>query len=179
MQTPALLKRAKTETPQGEGAAPEGGAGFKRPNVKATIPANLHDAVDRVVAAGMRYLYSPAMREEVMAAVQSQEPMPQKLASNVAGLLLTLDNQTQGGIPVEALFPAGVELLGEAGEVMAKAGQSVSQEDWNTAALLLMGILGKKMGVPDEQLAQAMGGEESAAGPGEEPMDDAMPENAA
>jgi hypothetical protein len=178
MKVPALLQRAKAE---GQPPQPEdsGGAAFKRPDVKALTPKPMHDVVDRVVAAGMRYLYSPAMREEVMAAVQSQEPMPQKLGANVAGLLLTLDNQTQGGIPVEALFPAGMELLGEAGEVMTQAGQPVTQEDFNTAALMLMAIIGKKLGAPDDAIAQAMGGEEAAGGPGEEPMDDTMPENMA
>jgi len=172
-QKPALLQRAK----QTAGA-------FKRPNVKAMIPPEQRDVVDRVVAAGMRYLYSPEMREEVMAAMESQEPMPQKLGNNVTGLLLTLDNQTQGGIPQAALFPAGVELLGEAAEMLTAAGQTVTQEDFNTAGLVVFSTLAQKLGATDEQImaaAEQQVGQGGAMPPGqgEEPMDDTMPENVA
>ena len=183
MQTPALFQKAKaSQAPEKAGEAPESG-GFKRPDVKPLIPANLRDPVDRIVAAGMRHLYSPQMREQVMQAIQSDQPVPQKLGGNVAGLILTLDNQAQGGLPVDAMFPAGVELAGEAADVMAKAGQPVSQEDFNTSLLVLMAILGKKLGANDEQIAQAMqgGGQPSPQErqPGEEPMDDEMPEDVA
>jgi hypothetical protein len=114
--------------------------------------------------------------------VQSQEPMAQKLGSNVAGLILTLDNQSQGGIPVEAMFPAAVELLGESAEMMVSAGQQVTQEDFNTAALLTMAILAKKLGASDEDITAAVtqgqpGEPQQPAG--EEPMDDEMPEDVA
>lgn len=174
-QKPALLQRAKQKV-----------AGFKRPDVKPMIPPEQRDAVDRVVAAGMRYLYSPAMREEVTAAIESQEPTPQKLGNNVTGLLLTLDNQTKGGIPQAALFPAGVELLGEAAEMLVAAGQPVTQEDFNTAGLIVMATLAKKLGATDDDIMAAakqhVGGQ--PPGPpqgasGEEPMDDEMPENVA
>lgn len=171
-QKPALLERAKQKA-----------AGFKRPDVKPLIPPDMVDVVDRVVAAGMRYLYSPAMREEVMQAIQSQEPTPQKLGNNVTGLLLTLDNQTKGGIPQAALFPAGIELLGEAAEVLVAAGQPVTQEDFNTAGLVIFATLAKKLGASDEDVMAAaqqqvgQGGQPS--GPGEEPMDAEMPEGVA
>lgn len=173
-KTPALLQRAKQKV-----------EGFKRPDVKPMIPPEMVDVVDRVVAAGMRYLYSPAMREEVMAAIESPEPVPQKLGNNVTGLLLTLDNQTQGGIPQAALFPAGVELLGEAAEMLVAAGQPVTQEDFNTAGLTIFVTLAKKLGASDDDIMTAaqqqvgQGGGQPAGEPGEEPMDDEMPENVA
>lgn len=174
-KTPALLQRAKQKA-----------AGFKRPDVKPLIPPEMSDVVDRVVAAGMRYLYSPAMRDEVMQAIQSQEPVPQKLGNNVTGLLLTLDNQTQGGIPQAALFPAGIELLGEAAEMLVASGQPVTQEDFNTAGLTIFATLAKKMGANDEQIMQAAqqqvaqrGGQQPTPQGGEEPIDDEMPEGMA
>ncbi len=178
-QKPALLQRAKETT----GKAP---GGFKRPDVKAMIPPEQRDAVDRVVAAGMRFLYSPAMREEVTAALESQEPTDQKIGNNVTGLLLTLDAQTKGGIPQAALFPAGVELAGEAAEMLVAAGQPVTQEDFNTSLLIVMSTLAKKLGATDEQIMAAAeqqvgqrGGPAEQGQEGEEPMDDTMPENAA
>lgn len=179
-QKPALLQRAQQKV-----------SGFKRPDVKPLIPPDMVDVVDRVTAAGMRYLYSPAMREEVMQAIQSQEPVPQKLGNNVTGLLLTLDNQTKGGIPQAALFPAGIELLGEAAEMLVASGQPVTQEDFNTAGLTIFATLAKKLGASDQdvmaaaqqQVGQGAGQpadpQAAEAAEGEEPMDDEMPENVA
>lgn len=156
-QVPSLLQRAKQKAPK-----------FKRPDMAQFVPAEAKDAVDRVVAAGHRMMYSPEMRDDLQAAVDSQEPVPQKLANNVAGLLLTLDKQARGGIPMAAIFPAAMELLGEAAEVLNAAGQAVTQEDYNEAARSLFVVLGRKLGASDEQMMgvaqQAMGGQEPESG---------------
>lgn len=166
-QKPALFERAKQAAPQG--------AAFKRPDLSSMVPPEHKDTVERVVAAGMRYLYSPEMRQEVMQAIQSQDPMPQKLGMNVVGLVLTLDSQAQGGIPLAAVFPAAFELLGEAGEMVVASGQQVTQDDFNTAGLIVMAGLGKKLGASDEQImAAATGGPEAAAGEQAAPAE--MPE---
>lgn len=182
-QKPSLLQRAKDSAPA-----------FKKPDLSQFIPPEAKDAVDRVVAAGQRLMYAPDMREELQAAVDSQEPVPQKLANNVAGLVLTLDQQAQGGIPMAAIFPASMELLGEAAEVLAAAGQKVSQEDYNEAARTLFVVLGRKLGASDEQMMgaaqQAAGGRaepegdetaahEQAESPGEEAAEDMEPEEEA
>lgn len=153
-------------------SARDNAPGFAKPDLSGLIPPDQQDAVDRIVAAGAKYLYSPDMKQEVMQAIQSDEPMAKKLGENVAGLILTLDQQAQGGLPVAAMFPAGVELLGEAAEMVTAAGQQVSQEDFNDAMLVLMVTLARKMGADDEQImAEAgkyAGGEEAPAG---EPAD--------
>lgn len=164
MQKPALFDRAKE-------AAPQGG-GFQRADVKKLVPEAQRDVVDRIVAAGMRYLYSPEMRQEVMQALQAQEPIPQKIGANAAGLILTLDNQMQGGIPMDALFPAALELVGEAAEVVEKAGQPVTQEDYNAGCLVAMAILAKKLGADDQQITQAFGGQDGEDDEGEEEVED-------
>lgn len=143
-QKAALLQRAKDQVPK-----------FKRPDIGQFIPADAKDAVDRVVAAGHRMMYAPEMRDDLQAAVDSQDPVPQKLADNVAGLMLTLDKQSRGGIPMAAIFPAAMELLGEAAEVLSAAGQAVTQEDFNEGARALFVVLGRKLGASDEQLMGA------------------------
>ncbi|MBQ1765096.1 MAG: hypothetical protein IIZ92_19665 [Aquincola sp.] len=140
-------------------AAPAPAAGsFKRPDIGAMIPAEIKDVVERVHAAGLRIMTSPEMRQEVMNAIQSQDPTPKVLAENVTGLLLTLDQkaaeQGQPGIPPGALFPAGMELLGEAGEAMVAAGRPVSQDDFNTAAMMMYGMVGEKLGLSQDELMQ-------------------------
>lgn len=162
---------------------------FKKPDIGQFVPDGIKDAVARVIAAGHRILYGQEMAQEVQAAIDSPDPVPKKLADNTAGLLLTLDQQSQGGIPEAAIFPAGMELLGEAAEVLQAAGQTVTQEDYNEAARMLYVTLGQKLGLGEDQLMgaaqQAVGGggdeeqgeppdDEGAEGEGGMPMPGAM-----
>lgn len=166
---------------------------FKRPNVEQFIPEQARDAVQRVVAAGMKVMYAPEMRQEIIKEVQSDAPTAQKMAESVTGLMLMLDRKSQGGIPLQAIFPAAMELLGEAGEVLSAAGEPVTQADYNEAAQMLFINIGRKLGASDEQMMgaaqQAAGsaepepGEDQAHESGETPVkedtEDSMPEEGA
>lgn len=136
-------------------------AKFQKPDISQFIPPEAKDAVDRVVAAGTKLMYSPDMRQELQAEIERDVPPAQKMAEAVTGLILTLDKQSKGGIPVQALFPAAMELMGEAAEVLAAAGQPVTQEDYNEAARQMFVLIGRKLGASDEQLMQ---GAEQIAG---------------
>lgn len=148
--------RQSRQTPQPNNQQQEGG--FTPPDWREFTPPDQVDAVERIVAAGMRLIYSPEMRDQLQEAVASDAPVDQKLADNAVGLLLTLDQKSQGGIPVAALFPAGMALLGEAVQVLQSAGQQVTQENFNDAALRMFAVMGKKMGGTDDQILQAAQG---------------------
>lgn len=168
-QVPALMQRARERAPA-----------FKKPDIAAFTPPDQKDAVQRVVAAGMRLMFSPEMREELQAEVQRDAPPAQKMAESVTGLMLTLDGQSKGGIPLGAMFPAAMELLGEAAEVLSAAGQQVQQNDYNEAAQRMFVLMGKKLGATDEQLMQgaeqAIGGGEPEPGPQAPPQPGAAPQ---
>jgi len=140
------------------------GEAFQRPDLSQIVPEGMEDVVARVSAAGQKLMYSPDMRDELQAAVQSEDPIPKKLAENVTGLMLTLDSQTKGGIPEEAIFPAAVDLLAEAAEALTQAGQTVTQEDFREAMRMTYVLIGKKLQIPDDQL---VAGAEQAAGGGQ------------
>lgn len=146
---------------------------FSRPDIKQFVPEGMQDTVDRISAAGQKIMYSPDMRDELMAEVQSEEAIPLKMAKSVVGLMLTLDQQTQGGIPEQALFPAGLELLGEAAEVLTQAGQQVTQEEYNEAARAMFVLMGQKLGISDDDMMGAA--EKAAGGDQENDPDDAEP----
>lgn len=157
----------RPEQPQGEAGQ---ASATEHPDWRQFTPPEVMDQVERVIAAGAKIMYSPDMRDEMRAAVQSQDPVPKKLAENVVGLLLTLDKQSQGGLPVAALFPAAMGLLGEASAVLEAAGQTVSQEEWNDAAMMVYTLIAKKMGANDEQI---MDGVKSAMPAGQAEDEDA------
>lgn len=148
----ALADRAaQAATPEGD----KGPSGFKKPDISQFVPPDMIDPVQRTVAAGMKIMYSPDMRDEMQAALQSQEPIPKRIADNTLGLLLTLDGKTQGGIPAAALFPVALELAAECAEVLENAGQPVAQQDFNDALLALYAMVGKKLGASDDALMQS------------------------
>jgi len=176
----ALMQKARLL----QGQQDDGG-GFKKPDVSGFIPEGARDAVDRVVAAGMRIMYAPESRQKIMAEIQRKAPVPQKIAEAMTGLLLILDQKSKGGIPMAAIFPAALELLGEAGKTLEAAGQTVTQEDYNEAARMMFVLIGKKLGASKEQLMgtaeQVVGGQQQGqpqAGPPEVPQGDpqAMPD---
>ena len=139
---------------QAEAGQPKGPA-FTPPDVAKSVAPQMKDAVDRIVAAGFKIMYAPDMKDELMAAVQSQEPTPKKLAENVAGLVVTLNQKTRGGLPVEAIFPAAVMLLTEAAGVLTAAGQDVSDDEYKDAVRMLFVMLGQKLGGTPEQITAA------------------------
>lgn len=143
----ADMAAAQAEQPAGEP--------FQKPDVSAQIPEALRDPVDRIVAAGMKVMYSPQTRAQLQKAVQSNEPVPKVLAENVTGLILMLDSKTQGGLPAEPIFPAAVILLGDAAEVMTQAGKQVTMDQYNDGVRMLYVMLGKKMGGSDAQIMDA------------------------
>jgi hypothetical protein len=134
---------------------------FKRPDLSKSIPAEQQDAVARIVAAGMKVMYSPEMREQVMEVVQSQDPVPKRLAESVVGLLLVMDQKAQKNgqpLPIEALPWAATELIGEAADILAAAKQPVSQDDFKAACTLAVWMIARKMGATDEQVMQGLEG---------------------
>lgn len=155
-------------------ASKGGGDQFNKPDIAQYVPDDMKDVVARVTAAGIKIMYSPEMKDELMQAVQSQDPIPKRIADNVTGLMLTLDQKTQGGIPQAAIFPAAVELAGEAGEALGAAGQTVTQEDFNDSLLMLFAMLGKKLGGSDEELMGAAA--QSLKDAGGDPTEGAPPE---
>lgn len=163
-------------TPADEGAEGEppagdsgGGASFKKPDITKFVPPELRDAVERVAAAGMKLMYAPEMRQDLVAAVKSPDPVPKVLSENITGLMLTLDQKSQGGIPQAVIFPAAMELLGEGATVLVNGGREVTQQDFNDAALAMYALIGKKLGGSDEDL---MGAAAQSLQGGNPPPDD-------
>lgn len=164
-QVAALMQRAQSR------AAQPPKAGFNKPDPSAFIPKGAEDAVQRVVAAGMKTMYAPAMRKQLLNEINRQVPVPQKLAEGVVGLVLSLDKQTQGGIPQTAIFPAILMLLGEAAELLINAGQRVTQDDYNTAAQQAFVLYARKMGAKDEDIMGELRRQQAGLGGGAPQME--------
>lgn len=156
----------KTPAPGPEQAAqPQAGGAFQRPDISKSIPPEQQDAVARIVAAGMKVMYAPDTREQILQVVQSRDPMPKKLAESVVGLLLVMDQRKT--LPAEALPWAAVELLGEAAEILQAAKQPVSDEDFKAACTMAVWLIARKMGASDDEIVNGLG---QAGQPTQAPM---------
>ena len=162
----------------------QAGPTFTKPDIAsvlAKLSPQIRDVVDRVVAAGMKLMYAPQTKDARMQAVQSQDPVAKKLSENVVGLLLTLDSKTQGGIPLEALFPATIELMVEAANMLQAAGQQVSDQDFKDALLAAHVLISKKLGASNDQIMGAAqqalpGGQDHSIQPPTMPMPPVQPD---
>lgn len=157
----SLMQSAQSQQPAGPA--------FQKPNIAAVLAKltpQIRDTVDRVVAAGMKLMYAPESKAARDQAVQSQDPIPKKLSENVVGLLLMLDSKTKGGLPMESLFPAALELMVEAANLLQAAGQTVSQQAFNDALLAAHALISQKLGASNEQI---MGAAQDSMGGGQPP----------
>ena len=63
------------------------------PDWQQFTPPELRDAVERIIAAGAEADVFARARGELHQAVEADAPVDQKLADNVVGLMLTLDQK--------------------------------------------------------------------------------------
>lgn len=152
MATAPLAQQAAAAAPADDQGS---GEPFKKPDISSVIPPEFKDVVDRIVAAGMKIMYAPASRDDLMKAVQSPDPLPKTLAMNITGLMLTIDQKAgKSGIPPQAIGPASMELLGDACELMSQS-KPVSMDDYKAAAQMMFVMIGKKLGASDADIMDA------------------------
>ena len=134
--------------------APKEQGGFTPPPVESFVPEEHLDAVQRVVAAGMKLVYQGDMAEDVKAELARDVPVAQMLAEASVGWLLILDKQAPQGIPEHILAYALQALVGEAAEIATQSGRAVSADEFEDAVMLAHQLMARKLGYNDEQIMQ-------------------------
>lgn len=113
----------------------------------AKVPPQLRGAVERLVVAGMKLMFSPQMRQAVMAQLQGGAT-PEKVAQGIAGLISVLQGQAKGQVPQPALIPAAVILACQALDFLGKGGQmQVTKDTIGQTVQAVVAFLAQKMGV--------------------------------
>ena len=78
-------------------------------------------ATKRVVLAGMKLMYDEKTFPTFKAGMMKRMPMPEKLATEAAGLVKTLNDKANGSIPRQVLIPAASMLMLEIAKFMKDA----------------------------------------------------------
>ncbi len=106
------------------------------------------DAVDRVVGAGSKIIYSEQGTQSILESLKSGDP-PESIARTAFNLMMSLDQKSKGTIPEDAMMPAAVKLLALIAELGSKGG--AIQTDANTVpqAMQHLVALGIENGIID------------------------------
>jgi len=78
------------------------------------------DAIERVVIAGMKILFSDATHNQLFDSLRKDLPLADQLGASAVHIMLIMFQQSKGTMPGEAMIPAGTILLAKAVEYIAK-----------------------------------------------------------
>ena len=134
----------------------------QRESMRENVPPDLQDAYDRIVAAGMKFMFSEETHGEAMQFLQGQDPLEDKLSSGVFYLMMNMIQQANGAFPEELIIPAGIDLMLQAAEFSEGTGmEKVTPEVLANAIQKYVFLIAEKAGVPQEKV---MGGIDKLAG---------------
>lgn len=144
---------------------------------KLNLPANLKDAYERVVLAGMKVMFSDETNEMAMNALRGDGPIDERLARGVAALMGLLIKQSNGTLPPPIVIPAGIELIAAAGDYLKKSGDEPITDDEIAGAMAdYVQIIFEQAGAKSPQEMQRMLQGAMAQGGGGAPAQPAAPE---
>lgn len=128
--------------------------------VRAKVPPDQMKAFEKIIAAGVKVMYSEGMHKLILQQFQSNDNPAEAAGEGAAKLMGILINQSKGTMPMEAGMPASdvilleiLDMLDELGKLkvdkntLAEAAQSKA-----SALMQLFGITPQKL---DQMMAQA------------------------
>jgi len=168
------------EAMQQETVSPEAeGMDYQNPEaVRAgmEIPAELQDAYDKIIKAGLKLMFDPTMRKETFDFIEQSNGDPAKLAEGVMSVVVMLHQESNGTLPPNLIIPSGVELMVHAAGVAKEGGMDITNEILAEGIAEMVQQTLAKFGVSPEQMQQMMSGMNSGESPeAQEPMQEPMP----
>lgn len=142
-----------------------------REQLRNNIPPPMRDAYDRVVAAGMKFMFDGSTHKFMQQEMAGGGPIDDKLAQGIFGLMTMLMGQSKGAFPHQLIIPAGIELMLHAADYAAQTGAAEVTPELMASAIQKFTIqLFDKVGVPEPKLMAGIAkiGQMSGNPPGEE-----------
>ena len=124
-----------------------------RSQLKNNIPPQMRDAYDRVVAAGMKFMFDRNTHKFMQQEMQREGQIDDKLATGVLGLIEMLVSQSKGAFPQQLIIPAAIELMLHAADYAAQTGSAEVTPELMASAIQKFTIaLFQKAGIDESQL---------------------------
>lgn len=124
--------------------------------VMAKVDAKTKTATMRIIAAGMKIMFSQQTHSLMTDAINKPGDLVENVGLGVADLMILMYKQSRGTMPIDAAVPASVVLLCHALDFLAKSGKIEASNDVVAAATkAMMAYLMQKMGISPETMRQA------------------------
>ena len=134
---------------------------------KMHLQPNQKPQLERIIAAGMKVMFSPETHKMMIEQMNGQGPVEQRLGMGIVALLSILWQESKGALPPQLLIPAGMVLLAHAADFMTKSGQQVTPEQQGAAHEIMIDTLLSQAKIDPAKLAA--NAERGAQAPGQAP----------
>jgi len=129
-----------------------------RSSLRNNVPPQMRDAYDKVVVAGMKFMFDKTTHKYMQEMIQTEGPIDDKLAQGVFQLMKLLMTQSKGAFPQQLVIPAGIELMMHAADYAGQTGaDEVTPELMAGAIQKFVLMFAKEAGVGEEQLMAGIG----------------------
>lgn len=136
---------ADTKVPEKGGVTPDA----VRSKIK--VEPQFQAALDRVIVAGRKLLYSPQMAPQIQQQMQGPGAPGEKIGKGVVGLMAILLDKSNGTLPPQIVIPAATVLVAEAGELLQASESDVAEG----MAVMVEEVL-NMAGISPQQLPQLL-----------------------
>ena len=124
---------------------------------KIKVPAELQEAYERVVVAGMKVMYSKESHRVMLEEIKRPGPMGERLGKGIAGLMLLLFKESNKTMPPAVIIPAGIKLMMESVDFLRKTGiGDPTNKDIADGMQTFITIIMQKFGVAPDKLEALM-----------------------
>lgn len=124
---------------------------------KIDVPPDLKAAFQRVIAAGLKVMYSEETHQDVMNMLPKDGSPAENLGHGIANLVNMLWQQSNKTLPPQLFIPAGTYLLTDAAEFLQQSGDSnVTDADVGEALLVMITDIFKMAGANADQAMQLL-----------------------
>ena len=117
-------------------------------HLNAKLPPAKQQALERIVVAGMKVMFSPQTHQMMLTELDGQGNMVDKLAQAATKLMIMLYQHSNGTMPGDLLIPAGGVLLAKACEFLNQTGDIVTEDQFRDALVLMTHMILKVAGAP-------------------------------
>lgn len=121
------------------------------------VPEDMQEPLERIVLAGKKVMFSPETADMVQEALAGEEPIEDRLAQAIAGLMGMLWTESNGTMPPQLIVPAAMILLAEAVMFLQEAGEEIQPQQYGTAIEQTINAVMEMAGVDDETLQAELG----------------------
>lgn len=106
---------------------------------KIDVPPELKEALDRIVAAGMKVMYSEETHQNVMEMMPKDGSPAQNLGVGISRLISLLYEQSNKTLPPQLMIPAGLVLLIDAADYLKQSGEmDIEDRDIGEATIVMI-----------------------------------------